>query len=81
MYEKCCVFVVKKRRGACLVISTDYQACKDHIFVKEGQEMEISGQAIDITGIQEVIITEKAKINLLKEKEQIKKKQNVEKSK
>ena len=76
MYEKCCAFVVKKRRGACLVISTDYQACKDHIFAKEGQEMEISGQVIDITGIQEIIITEEAKISLLKEKEQIKKRQN-----
>ncbi len=79
MYEKCCAFVVKKRGGACLVISTDYQACKDHIFVKEGQEMEIEGQVIDITGIQEIIITEKSKINLLKEKKNIKKKQNEKK--
>lgn len=78
MYENCCAFVVKKRGGACLVISTDYQACKDHIFVKEGQEMEISGQVVDLTGIQEIIITEEARINLLKEKEQIKKKQNKE---
>jgi hypothetical protein len=45
-----------------MVVSTQMQACKDNIFVEQGQDIAIEGSAVTDLDLKGVIVTEKAKI-------------------
>ena len=67
--EECCIFSVRQEDGMYLIISTDRQAAKDHIFVEPGEEIHIQGSCVTDSEIKGVIITEQAEIKLKKAKE------------
>jgi hypothetical protein len=60
--DNCCLFTVKTNQGVYMVVSTQMQACKDNIFVEQGQDIAIEGSAITDIDLKGVIVTEKAKI-------------------
>ena len=62
--DHCCMFTVRQEDDMYLVISTDRQAAKDHIFVKQGEEICIEGSCITDTDIKGIILTERAEIKL-----------------
>lgn len=67
MLERCCLFALEQEEGSYLIVSTDLQACKDNIFVKQGQEVTIRGSGIEDMKFKGVLITEQAKIRISKE--------------
>ena len=66
IHENCCVYAIRKGEEVSLVLSTDMQAYKDDVFVAEGQEIWIQGEAFKVSDIKEIIFTEKASINIKK---------------
>lgn len=64
MLEECCIFPVRRADGAYLVVSCDRQAVKDHIFVREGQEISVRGAGVDTVEYKGIIFAERAKICL-----------------
>lgn len=62
--EECCIFPVRRADGAYLVVSCDRQAVKDHIFVREGQEISVRGTGADTVEYKGIILAERAKISL-----------------
>ena len=62
--DNCCMFTVRQGDDMYLVISTERQAAKDHIFVKQGEEICIEGNCIADMDIKGIILTERAEIKL-----------------
>ena len=62
--DQCCLFTVCQGGETYLVISTERQAAKDHIFVKQGEEICIEGNCIADMDIKGIILTERAEIKL-----------------
>jgi hypothetical protein len=60
--DNCCLFAVRTKQGVYMVVSTQMQACKDNIFVEQGQDIAIEGSAVTDIDLKGVIVTEKAKI-------------------
>lgn len=63
MLEDCCIFTVEQEDGTYLVVSTDRQAVKDHIFVQRGQRINIRGSGIADKNFKGVMVVEWAKIS------------------
>ncbi len=70
--ENCCIFSVEGEEGVYLVLSTDRQAVKDYVFVKEGQSIQIAGNSLKQDNIKGIIVTERAKIEIEKIFEKVK---------
>ncbi|MCI8801239.1 hypothetical protein NSB25_10360 [Acetatifactor muris] len=62
----CCVFSMEGKDGLYLILSTDRQAVKDHIFIGRGQEVQVTGSILEQDNFKGVVITERAKIELRK---------------
>ncbi len=71
LLEQCCVFAVGQEDGAYLVVSTETQACKDNIFVEQGQEICIRGSLMEAGSIKGILLTEHAKIVIDKGQEKM----------
>lgn len=69
MLERCCVFAVEQKNASYLVVSTEWQAGMDNIFVEQGQEISIRGSTIEDSTFKGVVLTEEAKIKIKEEKE------------
>lgn len=52
--------------GLYLILSTDRQAVKDHIFIGKGQEIQVTGSILEQDNFKGIFITERAKIELRK---------------
>ena len=66
MIEKCCIFLLEGKEGLYLILSTDRQAVKDHIFIEKGQWVQMTGSVLEQEQFQGIFITEKAKIEIRK---------------
>lgn len=66
LIENCCVFSLEDKEGLYLILSTDRQAVKDHIFIGKGQEVQVTGSILEQSNFKGVFITERAKIKLEK---------------
>lgn len=64
MLDSCCMFTVEQEEETYLVVSTDLQACKDNIFVEQGQQICIKGSSIEDMNFKGVVFTEQAKIKV-----------------
>ncbi len=64
LLEHCMLFAVKESDGCYLVVSTNSQACKDDVFVRKGQKIQVRGGTLDEITIKGVLITEKSQIHL-----------------
>lgn len=67
--EECCIFSVEQKDGIYLIVSTDRQAVKDHIFVQQGQKIHIRGSSLSDKNFKGIIVVEWAKINTEKKLE------------
>ena len=63
MLEECCIFSVEQKDGTYLIVSTDRQAVKDHIFVQRGQRIHIRGSSLTDKNFKGVMVVEWAKIS------------------
>lgn len=64
LLENCCVFSVEGRDGLYLILSTDRQAVKDHIFIERGQEVQVIGSRLEQGSFRGIFLTERAKIEV-----------------
>lgn len=64
LFEDCCVFSLEGKAGLYLILSTDRQAVKDHIFIGKGQEVQITGSILKRENFKGILITEKSKIRI-----------------
>lgn len=72
LIENCCVFSLEGKEGVYLILSTDRQAVKDHIFIGKGQEVQATGSILEQGNFKGVFITERSKIKLRKNIEKVK---------
>lgn len=56
MLEYGCVFIVEQENAFYLIVSTDAQATKDNIFVKQGQEISIMGSCMETLDLKGVLV-------------------------
>lgn len=66
LIEDCCIFSVEGKEGVYLILSTERQAVKDHIFIGKGQEVQITGSILEQENFKGIFITEKSKILIKK---------------
>ncbi len=64
LVEDCCVFSLEGKAGLYLILSTDRQAVKDHIFIGKGQEVQITGSILEKENFKGIFVTEKSKIRI-----------------
>ena len=60
------IFVVEQDKDVYLIVSSDRQAVKDHIFVEEGQEIRIRGSCMITEKLKGILITKEAKITRMR---------------
>lgn len=66
LLENCCVFSMEGKDGLYLILSTDRQAVKDHIFIERGQEVHVIGSRLKQESFRGIFVTERAKIEIKK---------------
>lgn len=66
LIEDCCIFSLEGKEGAYLILSTDRQAVKDHIFIRKGQEVQITGSILEQKNFKGIAVTERSKIEIRK---------------
>ena len=66
LIENCCVFSLEGKDGLYLILSTDMQAVKDHIFIGRGQTVQVAGSILEQNSFKGILITERAKIKIRK---------------
>lgn len=66
LLENCCVFSIEGKDGLYLILSTDRQAVKDHIFIERGQEVQLTGSRLAQESFRGIFVTERAKIEVKK---------------
>lgn len=69
LLDNCCVFSVEGKDGLYLILSTDRQAVKDHIFIERGQKVQMTGSVLERDSFKGIFITERAKIEIRKNKD------------
>ena len=60
------IFVVEQDKDVYLIVSSDRQAVKDHVFVEEGQEIRIRGSCLIAEKLKGILITKEAKITRMR---------------
>lgn len=60
LVENCCIFSLEGKDGLYLILSTDRQAVKDHIFIGRGQKVQVTGSILEQDDFKGVLITERA---------------------
>lgn len=66
LIENCCLFSLEGKDGLYLILSTDRQAVKDHIFIGRGQEVQVTGSILEQDSFKGIFVTERAKIEIRK---------------
>lgn len=66
LIENCCVFSLEGKDGLYLILSTDSQAVKDHIFIGRGQKVQMTGSMLEQDRFKGIFVTERAKIEIRK---------------
>lgn len=64
LIEDCCIFSLEGKEGMYLILSTDRQAVKDHIFIGKGQEVQITGSILEQKDFKGVFVTERSRIKI-----------------
>ena len=64
LMKDCCLFSLEGNEGLYLILSTDRQAVKDHIFIGRGQEVQITGNILEQENFRGIFITERSKIKI-----------------
>lgn len=72
LIENCCVFSLEGKDGLYLILSTDKQAVKDHIFIEKGQKVQVTGSILEQNSFKGVFVTERAKIEIRKNIKKVK---------
>ncbi len=67
LIEDCCIFSLEGKEGLYLILSTDRQAVKDHIFIGKGQEVQITGSILEQKDFKGIFVTERSKIKVKKD--------------
>ena len=66
LIENCCIFSLERKDGLYLIVSTDRQAVKDHIFIGKGQKVQVTGSILEQDSFKGILVTERAKIEIKK---------------
>lgn len=66
LIEDCCIFSLEGKEGLYLVLSTDRQAVKDHIFIGKGQQVQITGSILEQKDFKGIFVTERSRIKIKK---------------
>jgi phage-related protein len=64
LLEQCSLFAVQEQDGFYLIISANEQACKDDVFIRKGQNVQVQGGLLEGKKIKGVIVAEKSQIKL-----------------
>lgn len=67
LIEDCCIFSLEGKEGLYLILSTDRQAVKDHIFIGKGQQVQITGSILEQKDFKGIFVTERSKIKVKKD--------------